>query len=70
MRREKWLAKKINNVQKICSAHIILQQISHCSFQKHEFFLQFLLSANKNFCYKVSIMAQVFKNIFIFQGQN
>ena len=29
---------------------LILQLISHRSFQKHKFFLQFLLYANKNLC--------------------
>ena len=42
MRREKWPVEKINNAR-ICSAHFVTGK----PFQEHEFFLQFLLSANK-----------------------
>ena len=47
MRREKWLAKKINTAQNVV---LILQLMSHLNFQKHEFLLQLLLTANKNLC--------------------
>ena len=49
---------------------LILQLVSHRSFQKHEFFLQFILSANKRFVWKVSVMAQVIKKIYFpFRGK-
>ena len=48
----KWVNAKINRLRK-CITHVcslILQLIRHRSFQKYEFFLQFLLSANKELC--------------------
>ena len=46
MRREKWLAKKKKNVCIAINLVLILQLDALVGFQKHEFFLQFLLSAN------------------------
>ena len=44
---------------------LVLQPASHRSFRKHEFFVQFILPANKKFMLKVSVMAQIIK-IYIF----
>ena len=47
---------------------LILQLVSHRSFQKHEFFLQLILSAPKRFVWKVSVMAQVIKKYIFLSG--
>ena len=51
----------------------ILQLIRHCSFQKHEFFIQFLSAiTNKNLCqswwYGLSNIAQVIKKYIYLSG--
>ena len=58
------LRKKMTHLKKV----LILQLVSHRSFQKHEFFLQFILSANKRFVWKVSVMAQVIKKYIFLSG--
>ena len=52
-----WLRRYITHTYGL----LILQQVSHRSFQKHEFFLQFILSANKKIVLKVSVTDQVIK---------
>ena len=49
----KWVTAKNDRLRKWRTRKyvvLILQLISHHSFQKHEFFLQFLFSANKSLC--------------------
>ena len=47
---------------------LILQLVSHRNFQKDEFFLQFLFSANKKFVLKVTVRAQVIKKYIFLSG--
>ena len=49
----KWVTAKNDRLRKQVThkyVELILQQIAHRSFQKQEFFLQFLFSATKNLC--------------------
>ena len=48
----KWVTAKNDQLRKITHEYVvlILQLISHRSFQKHKCFLQFLLPANRNLC--------------------
>ena len=49
----KWVTAKNDHLRKQVTHKyvvLILQLIAHHSFQKQEFFLQFLLSANTNLC--------------------
>ena len=53
LRKTKWFTAKNDRLRKQITHEyvvLILQLIGHRSFQKHEFFLQFLLSTNKNLC--------------------
>ena len=73
-KRIKWVKERklMDWEKKITHEYVvlILQLVSHRSFQKHEFFLQFILSANKRFVWKVSVMAQVIKKIYFpFRGK-
>ena len=44
---------------------LILQLVSHRSFQKYEFSLQFIFSANKKIVLKVSVMDQVSVSVIL-----
>ena len=64
----KWVTAKNDRLRKQTThiyAVLILQLMSHRSFQKHVSFLQFFLSANKKLVLRVSNMAQVIKKIYL-----
>ena len=53
LRINKWVTAKNDRLRKLITHEyvvLILRLIGHLGFQKHEFFLQFLLSTNKNLC--------------------